>query len=262
VPATPAAIRLPHTTLPGLAQMEIDAALLTWASASPGRLVFRTYDWDVPTLTLGRAEPFPLGWNEAALAASGIAVVRRPTGGDAVLHDGEVTFAVAASVPGPWAAGPRAFAELVATALAAAIGETGFLGSVVAPSDERTPPAKPGTNPCFARMAAGEVRVGAHKVAGIASRFARGGALSHASIPLSSGHRDVARFRDDAEAALAAIRDHARSLADLGDTPPDAAAFRARLLSALETTFGMVARAGSFEEVGIAVPHPARATAS
>ena len=37
MPATPAAIRLPHTTLPGLAQMEIDAALLAWASASPGR---------------------------------------------------------------------------------------------------------------------------------------------------------------------------------------------------------------------------------
>lgn len=262
MPATPAAIRLPHTTLPGLAHMEIDAALLAWASASPGRVAFRTYDWDVPTLTLGRAEPFPLGWNAEALATSGIAVVRRPTGGDAVLHDGEVTFAVAASVPGPWAAGPRAFAELVATALAAAIGDTGYAGSVVAPSDERTPPAKPGANPCFARMAAGEVRVGAHKVAGIASRFARGGALSHASVPLSARHRDVARFRDDAETALAAIRDHARSLAELADAPPDAAGLRARLLSALETAFGVGARPGSFEEIGIAVPHPARATAS
>jgi len=262
VPPNPAAIRLPHTTLPGLVQMDIDAALLAWASASPGRVAFRTYDWDRPTLTLGRAEPFPHGWNAVALADAGVAVVRRPTGGDAVLHDGEVTFAVAASVPGPWAAGPRAFAELVATALAAAIGETGFLGSVVTPSDERTPPAKPGTNPCFARMAAGEVRVGAHKVAGIASRFARGGALSHASVPLSSRHRDVARFRDDPEAALAAIRDHARSLADLAEVPPDAATFRVRLLAALQSAFGGAARAGTFQEIGIAVPQPAGGMAS
>jgi lipoate-protein ligase A len=240
--------------------MEIDVALLAWASASPGRVAFRTYDWDVPTLSLGRAEPFPRGWNTEALAASGIAVVRRPTGGDAVLHDGEVTFAVAASVPGPWAAGPRAFAELVATALAAAIAESGFAGSVVASADERTPPAAPGTNPCFARMAAGEVRVGAHKVAGIASRFARGGALSHASVPLSSRHRDVARFRANPDAALAAIRRHARSLADLAD-PPDAAVFRARLLAALESAFGVKARAGSFEGIGIAVPQPARTAA-
>ncbi len=249
-----AAIRLPHTTLPGSVQMEIDAALLAWASSAPGRLAVRTYDWSAPTLTLGRAEPFPEGWDERALADAGVAVVRRPTGGDAVLHDGEVTFAVAASVPGPWAAGPRAFAERVAAALAAAISESGFAGSVVAPSEVRVPPAAPGAKPCFARMAAGEVRVGAHKVAGIASRFARGGAMSHASVPLSGRHRDVARFRADADAALAAIRDHARSLADLGGAPPDAAAFRGRLLAALERSFEVAARAGAFEEIGIALP--------
>ena len=251
MPANLAAIRLPHTTLPGSVQMEIDAALLAWAASASGRVAFRTYDWAAPTLTLGRAEPFPAGWDEPALAAAGVAVVRRPTGGDAVLHDGEVTFAVAASVPGPWAAGPRAFAERVAAALAAAISRSGFAGSVVAASEALVPPAAPGAKPCFARMAAGEVRVGAHKVAGIASRFARGGALSHASVPLSSRHRDVARFRQDADAALAAIRDHARSLADLGGAPPDAAAFRGRLLTALEDAFGVAARAGAFEEVGI-----------
>lgn len=251
MPANIAAIQLPHTKLPGHAQMEIDAALLAWACASPGRVAFRTYDWAGPTLTLGRAEPYPRGWDESAIAEAGVLVVRRPTGGDAVLHDGEVTFAVAASVPGPWAPGPRAFAGLVATALAAAIGDSGFAGTVVTPADERMPAAAPGAHPCFARMAAGEVRVGAHKVAGIASRFARGGALSHASVPLSARHRDVARFRDDRDAALAALREHARSLAELGGTPPDAGAFRARLLSALEESFQVRARPGSFQEVGV-----------
>lgn len=248
MPAT-LAVRLPHTNLPGTAQMDIDAALLRWASASPGRVAFRTYDWDRPTLTLGRAEPYPNGWDTDAIAAAGIAVVRRPTGGDAVLHDGEVTFAVAASVPGPWAEGPRAFAGLVAAALAAAIADVGFSGSVATRSDERMPAKAPGAHPCFARMAAGEVRVGTHKVAGIASRFGRGGALSHASVPLSARHRDVALFREDRAAAAAAIREHARSLAELGGATPDAADFRARLLRALEHSFGVKARAASFEEV-------------
>jgi len=251
-----AAIRLPHTKLAGQAQMEIDAMLLAWASASPGRVVFRTYDWAGPTLTLGRAEPFPRGWDQSAIADAGVLVVRRPTGGDAVLHDGEVTFAVAASVPGPWAAGPRAFAGLVAAALAAAIGESGFAGAVVSRADERMPAAAPGAHPCFARMAAGEVRVGAHKVAGIASRFARGGAMSHASVPLSPRHRDVARFRADRDAAQAALQEHARSLAELGGPPPDAGAFRARLLLALEESFGVRARPGSFLEVGAVDPFP------
>jgi lipoate-protein ligase A len=236
--------------------MEIDAALLEWASASPGRVAFRTYDWAVPTLTLGRSEPYPRGWNEAALARAGVAVVRRPTGGDAVLHDGEVTFAVAASIPGPWASGPRAFAGLVAAALAAAIGESGFAGTVVSAGEERMPAAAAGEHPCFARMAAGEVRVGTHKVAGIASRFARGGALSHASVPLSPRHRDVAGFRAGdvaVAAAAAALREHARSIAELDGTPPDATVFRARLLAALENSFGVRARRGSFPEVGIVV---------
>lgn len=251
MPAHLAAIRLPHTTLPGHAQMEIDAALLEWASAVPGRVAFRTYDWTGPTLTLGRAEPFPRGWDAAALAAEGVAVVRRPTGGDAVLHDREVTFAVAASVPGPWASGPRAFAGLVATALADAISGSGFAGAVALAADERSPAAAPGARPCFARIAAGEVRVGTHKVAGIASRFARGGALSHASVPLSTRHRDVARFREDAVVAAAALREHARSIAELEGPPPDAAVFRARLLAALEGSFGVSARRGSFEEIGV-----------
>lgn len=258
MPANIAAIQLPHTKLPGRTQMEIDAGLLDWASAAPGRVVFRTYDWAGPTLTLGRAEPYPRGWDPSAIEAAGVLVVRRPTGGDAVLHDGEVTFAVAASVPGPWAAGPRAFAGLVATALAAAIGESGFAGTVVSPADERVPAAAPGARPCFGRMAAGEVRVGAHKVAGIASRFARGGALSHASVPFSDRHRDVARFRDDRAVAAAALREHARSLAELGGSGagPDLGAFRARLLSALERSFRVRARPGSFREVG--VPDPFR----
>lgn len=253
MPAT-YAVRLPHSNLPGSVQMAVDAALLRWASSSPGRVAFRTYDWDRPTLTLGRTEPFPEGWDVAAIAAAGIAVVRRPTGGDAVLHDGEVTFAVAASVPGPWAAGPRAFAGLVASALAAAIEAAGFSGSVASRSDERLPAAAPGTHPCFARMAAGEVRVGAHKVAGIASRFGKGGAMSHASVPLSARHRDVALFREDRAAAAAAIREHARSLAELGGTAPDAAPFRASLLAALERSFGVRALPATFEEVGVAGP--------
>ncbi|MGH7681904.1 MAG: lipoate--protein ligase family protein, partial [Candidatus Eiseniibacteriota bacterium] len=120
------AYQLPHTTAPGAEQMSADRSMLDWCAAAPNRAVYRVYSWERPTLSLGRAEAFPAGWNVTALEAAGVDVVRRPTGGDAVLHDGELTFAVAASLPGPWRLRPRAFAETVADALADALREAGL----------------------------------------------------------------------------------------------------------------------------------------
>jgi lipoyl(octanoyl) transferase len=248
------AILLPHLVLPGAEQMALDAALLRWAAAAPDRFVARTYDWARPTLSLGRAEPFPEGWDEGALAAAGVDVVRRPTGGDAVLHDEEVTFAVAASVPGPWAARPRAFSLLVAESLAEALRGLGLAAGVVAPGEEVMPAAPPGARPCFARAAAGEVRVEALKAAGIASRFTRGAALSHASLPLTARHRDVARFRKDAAPALAGIAAHARSIGEALGRAPSPEAVRAGLLGALVRRFGVAAVPGALEEIAEAAP--------
>ena len=205
-------LRLPQVKDTGSVQMRIDAVLLEWVSRGPDRDVFRTYDWNPPAISLGRAEAFPDGWDLAAIQASGLDVVRRPTGGDAVLHDGELTFALAASLPGPWRLGPRGFANLVAEALADAIAVFGVKAERVV---ERGVVAKPGADPCFARASSGELRSGAFKVAGIASRFTRGAALCHASVPLSPRHRDIARFRGDRPGERERLAEHARSIAEI-----------------------------------------------
>src|SRR5262245_22319275 len=232
--------------------MTLDAALLRWAADGPARLAARTYGWARPTLSLGRAEPFPGAYDAAALEAAGIDVVRRPTGGDAVLHDEEVTFAVAASVPGPWARRAREFASLVAEALAAAlrgldlpavvVGRERGHGGDGASGAGRSP--APGAQPCFARAAAGEVRIGAYKTAGIASRFTRGAALSHASVPLTPRHRDIAEFRRDRDPARAALREHARSVGEALGSPADSAALTELLFRELEHVFGVTLREG------------------
>ncbi|HLQ65669.1 MAG TPA: hypothetical protein VK123_00380 [Candidatus Limnocylindrales bacterium] len=255
-------IRLPHLVLPGTDQMALDSALLSWAAAGPDRFAARTYGWTRPTLSLGRAEPFPGSYDAGALRAAGIDVVRRPTGGDAVLHDEEVTFAVAASVPGPWAARPRRFALLVAGALAEALQGVGLAALVVpaggesgdAPSAAAVTPAAPGARPCFARAAPGEVRVGGWKAAGIAARFTRGGALCHASVPLTARHRDVARFRHDADVSLSELRAHARSAGETLGRAVDPREVGEGLFRALERSFGVRLVAGGLEQVGADVP--------
>jgi lipoate-protein ligase A len=228
------AVRLPHGRLTGAIQMATDAALLAWVAAAPGRLVFRTYAWLRPTISLGRREPFPGGWDLARLRADGIDVVRRPTGGDAVFHDDELTFAIAASLAGPHPLSPRGFADAVADALAAAVSATGIEARRVEAAE--ADPGGPGLA-CFARAARGEVRAGGYKIAGIASRFARGAALCHASVPIGTRYRDVARYRLDGARDGAMIAVHARSLEEIAGPRIESGTLAERLADAVAGRF-------------------------
>jgi hypothetical protein len=103
------------------------------------------------------------------------------------------------------------------------------------------------------------VRAEGYKIAGIASRFTRGAALSHASIPMSSRHRDVASFRRDGSLWRDALDGHARAVPELlgRSVEPEAlgraigAAFAARLSCALEpATFALLGLAATLGERG------------
>ena len=251
--------RLPHLVASGSWHMSADQALLGWVSQGPARIVFRTYAWDRPTLSLGRSEPYPDGWNEDALAREGIAVVRRPTGGGAVLHVEEVTFALAASIPGPWGFTPRAFSSAAAETLASALRGCGLQGSA---TPWPTATARPdsgsarGATLCFARSDPGEIEAAGYKVAGLASRFGRAGALCHASVPLTGRSRGVAEFRAGASKDREALEGNARSVGELLGAPATGLESLGRsIATALEAEvsarFQAVFRPGSLGDVGI-----------
>lgn len=86
---------LPPCTLPGAWQMAIDAWLLEQIGrgARSGPLL-RFYHWSQPTLSLGKHQR-AIDDHWLHLAQQGhIALVRRPTGGSAVLHGGDLTYAL------------------------------------------------------------------------------------------------------------------------------------------------------------------------
>ena len=85
-------IDAPHD---GAWNMALDEALMEAAEAE-GLKSLRLYAWDPPTLSFGRNEPALRRYDRAAIAARGLATVRRPTGGRAVWHHREVTYSVAA----------------------------------------------------------------------------------------------------------------------------------------------------------------------
>jgi len=162
----------------GAENMAIDEALLERANRS-GESFLRLYRWDPPCLSLGRNEP--------ALERPGIATVRRPTGGRAVWHEHEVTYAVAAPIItfGRLRDAYRAIHEQLAAALRS-------LGAdVTLAADRPTRPLRDRPNACFAETVGGEVLAGGRKLIGSA-QVRRGAAfLQHGSILLDGSAETV-----------------------------------------------------------------------
>ena len=172
----------------GAENMAIDEALLGEADRS-GRAFLRLYRWSPPCLSFGRHESVATRYDRAAIARLGLDVVRRPTGGRAVWHEHEVTYAVAAPI--------ATFGSLRETycaiheRLAAALRTLG-VDAKLAPrfARGRLGPLFEGPAACFAAAVGGEVLIGDRKVVGSA-QVRRGAAfLQHGSI-LLDGSQDL-----------------------------------------------------------------------
>jgi lipoyl(octanoyl) transferase len=212
----------------GWLNMAIDHALLERAGA--GESWLRLYAWSPACLSFGRHEPAARRYDRERIAALGLDVVRRPTGGRAVWHAGELTYVIAAPAA---ALGTlrEAYTEIhrVIRDALRALGAAAEL----APSNGSTPVD---AGACFAAPAGGEVMVGGRKVAGSAQLREAGALLQHGSILLADDQAMVARITR-------------------GEAPADRSAPLARLLRrpvAWDEAAEAVARASS-ERWG--VPH-------
>ncbi len=73
---------------------------LSHVAGRSGQIIFRLYTWDQPTLSLGFHQKFGEDLRQS-YAVRGIPMVRRPTGGRAVLHDQELTYCLTIPVGHP-----------------------------------------------------------------------------------------------------------------------------------------------------------------
>ena len=85
----------------GFTNMAIDEAILEVHAAEGGLCTLRFYTWSPPALSLGYGQPIESDIDLTQCQALGIDVVRRPTGGRAVLHEHEVTYSVVISADDP-----------------------------------------------------------------------------------------------------------------------------------------------------------------
>ncbi len=156
--------------------MAVDHVLLRrYATASADTPTLRLYGWSPAALSLGRGQRLS--------AVPAVAVVRRPTGGQAVLHDDERTYAVAGALRrDPFPGGVLDTYRRIATALVAGLRKLGIEADAAEP-EARTPRSAPVS--CFDVLGAHEIAWHGRKLVGSAQVRARGGFLQHGSIPRS-----------------------------------------------------------------------------
>ena len=164
----------------GAENMALDAALLDRADCM-GEAFLRLYRFDPPCLSLGRNEP-TARYDRSAIARLALDVVRRPTGGCAVWHEHEVTYAVAAPIA--TFGGLREAYRAIHTRLSAALQSLGVDATLALARPRLPSPAFHRPGPCFATPVGGEVLVAGRKLVGSAQVRKRSAFLQHGSILL------------------------------------------------------------------------------
>jgi lipoate-protein ligase A len=150
--------------------------------------VARVYTWARPTLSLGRHQAAAGRYDLARADALGVDVVRRPTGGRAVLHHRELTYAVAAP------AGDGSLREAYDRVTALLVDALRRLGAPVARATPAGRAPAPTMAPCFELPTRDELVLDGRKLVGSAQWREEGAFLQHGSILVDDDQGLIARL--------------------------------------------------------------------
>jgi lipoyl(octanoyl) transferase len=165
----------------GATNMAVDEAILTAVVEGLSPSTLRFYAWSPPCLSVGRNQPLA-DVDLSACRRAGVDVVRRPTGGGAILHADELTYSVALLQSDPRATGDvvESYRRL-SEGLLAGLHCLGVEAVQAVGQRERTADR---TAICFETPSAYEITAGGRKLVGSAQWRARGGMLQHGTLPL------------------------------------------------------------------------------
>ncbi len=228
----------------GATNMAIDETLWRGRLAGAAPPTLRFFAWAPPTVSLGYGQPPGRDVDVEACRALGVGLVRRPTGGSAIYHDGparELTYSVAATAA-DLGIGPDLIEtyQWIGRALLRGLQALGAPAALV--------PERPGEGPapafCFARTGVYEIEVGGRKLVGSAQRRQGDSFLQHGAVLLGV---DAPRLRAlfpttcDPLATLTTLE------AVLGRRPPFEAVAQA-LGDAFEAEHGLRLRPGGLSD--------------
>jgi lipoyl(octanoyl) transferase len=165
----------------GAANMAVDEAIALSCSAGDAPPTLRFYRWDPAAVSLGRHQNIA-DVDEAKIEAMGYDLVRRTTGGRAILHTDELTYSVAAPEAEPRMAGGVMDAYLrLSNGLLTGLQVLGLAAEKAAGSVRAGPDVSAA---CFEVPSAYEITAGGRKLMGSAQSRRQGHVLQHGSLPL------------------------------------------------------------------------------
>jgi len=195
--------------------MAADEAILEHIYRGESAPTLRLYAWDPPCLSLGHAQPFA-DVDVARLKERGWEVVRRATGGRAILHTDELTYSVTGSGEEPiLAGGVLESYNRLAQALLFAVHELGLPVEINVGHASSVASNGTNVNPvCFEVPSTYEITVGGKKLIGSAQARKKEGVLQHGSLPLFGDLTRICEalvFKDESARENAAQRLLARA---------------------------------------------------
>ena len=193
--------------LPGADNMALDESLLESVAAQRQPPTLRLYRWEPACLSLGHAQPAEDADRERTQAL-GWHLVRRTTGGRAILHTDELTYSVTAPIDHPLlAGGVLSSYRRLSQGLVAGLR---LLGVQADTAPSRSLSVSDRMNPvCFEAPSAYEITAEGRKLIGSAQLRRVAGVLQHGSLPLGGDLGricEVLFYREQADRAAAAAR--------------------------------------------------------
>ena len=193
--------------------MAVDEAILEGIAMGISQPTLRLFAWDPPCLSLGYAQPIG-DVDQDALKVYGWDLVRRPTGGRAILHTDELTYSIIGPQDDPRLAGSVIESyQRLSQALLQALTLLGI--PAVAEANPAIPAGSDPKGPvCFEVPSTYEITYNHKKIIGSAQARRKGMLLQHGSFPLQGDLRRITkalRFADEEARDQAAQRVHARA---------------------------------------------------
>jgi lipoate-protein ligase A len=191
----------------GAWNMALDEAILEGVGNGGSPPTLRLYAWKPACLSIGYAQPFT-DVDLPRLQARGWELVRRPTGGRAVLHTDELTYSVIAPLDEPRMAGT--VLETYHRLAKALVEALNLIGMRVEINENSAGSHYKQSNPvCFEVPSTYEITLGGKKLLGSAQARRKEGVLQHGSLPLSGDLTrilQVLAFPDEKSRTYAAER--------------------------------------------------------
>ncbi|MEZ6072397.1 MAG: hypothetical protein R3C10_19585 [Pirellulales bacterium] len=159
------------------------AELAEFSGAARASAVLRIYRWSEPTLSLGYFQPSAA--RRGHVASGGCPIVRRASGGGAIVHDDELTYSLAVPAASALARFPESLYSRVHGSIARVLARAGVQTAPFAAGGAVLKQAAASKAfLCFQRRSTFDLVQGPRKIVGSAQRRRRGAVLQHGSILL------------------------------------------------------------------------------